>query len=191
MRISFPIMIAAACGAVPMGIALADFGPLGAADDQALQPSELIAGAERVVQGMGRSRADLEKAAQGARKNQDLLLATCLEDKLGEITELETKAVEQFRALREAASDEAARVPFVVLTVIGQKASLVAEEAGQCVGESDTGAGLAEGGGLQPPVDPNAGVGDPPTEPAFPTDGPGVGLPVDMPPVPPAATPTR
>jgi hypothetical protein len=182
-----PLSLILAAAGVPVGIALADLGNLPSVEDTGAAAGELVADGERLVNGVGQARAQLEKALEEARAGQDMLLATCLAANLEELSGLESKAVLQFRALRDAATADTARVPFVVLTVMGQKANLIADEAAQCVGADETNPGISAAD-IEPPVDPNAGVGEPPVEPALP---PGGELPVDVPRVPPAASPVR
>jgi hypothetical protein len=184
--VKLPLSIILAAAGVPVGIALAEYGsPIAITDPEATDTAQLVADAEQVMDGLGKARAQLEKAAENARAAEDLLLATCLDSKLEELSDLEGKAVPQFRALREAVSAEIGRVPFVVLTVMGQKASLIVEEAALCVGANDDNPGI-DFANIAPPVDPNAGIESAPFEPAWPSDGlPGV------PAIPPAASPVR
>ena len=182
-----PISLILAAAGVPVGIALAEYGnPAGHAAASSSETAALVADGERLMNGLGKARAQLEKATEDARAAQDMVLATCLAAKLEELADLEGKAVDQFRLLSEAASADTGRVPFVVLTVMGQKGNLIVEEASQCVGFDEENPGL-NAANVEPPVDPQDGIEDAPTEPAWPADG----LPTGIPEVPPAASPVR
>ena len=205
MRI--PLFVVVAVGAlVPIGIALADIAGQAearlnpAADGEQLR---LVSLGERVVHDIRGTRAQTSTAIRDAREDGDVLLATCLEETLVELKSLERKAGEQIGLLRGAATAETARVSYVLLTVVGQKAELVAADAAQCRGAEWHGEAADR---LAPPTDPNAVPSDDlarPTEgpnatfvpppPAGPMTGssPITEIPVEMPPVPPAATPTR
>lgn len=205
MRI--PLLVVVAVGAlVPIGIALADIaGPGGAPLNPAADGEQLrlVSLGERVVHDIRGAKVQTSAAIRDARENGDVLLATCLDEILAELKRLEGKAGEQIGLLRGAATVETARVPYVLLTVVGQKAELVAADAAQCRGADWQGDAEER---LAPPTDPNAAPSD---DLARPTEGPGpifvppppagpmtgsapiTEIPVEMPPVPPAATPTR
>ena len=190
MKVHLPLLVALS-GFVPIGIAVAEYAdtpvaPTVAADDHA---EDLLALGEEMVERVAKARAQLAAALERARADQDMLLATCLESKLEEMSRLGGMATSQLASLRNAADAGAARLPYVVITVIGQKASLVIEEAALCVGVDRDESGL-HFDDIAPPTDPNADLPGGPfdvVQPWVPTSG---GPSGDLPPgIPPEASP--
>lgn len=139
---------------VPIGLAVADYADTRPSErkQDASQLEELVAQAKSVLEGLAKTRNQLADAAATARRSDDRLLATCLDAALDEVEQLNAKATSQWAVLADPSAASSARLSFVVITVIGQKANLVAQQATRCVGAEQRQPGLPE---IAAPTDSN------------------------------------
>ena len=210
MKLQLPVLVSLAA-MVPIGIAWADHSdaetPVPVMSDP--QTAQLVALGHKVLDGVSRAGQQLATAIQTAHNDEDLVLATCLEGQLGELQQLRERGSSQMSTLERATTANDARYPYVVITVLGQKATLVVEEASRCVGANEQEVTLAASD-LPPPTDPATmrdaqfDVGSPSPSSATPaappppfraatttTDFATDDMPMDMLPVPPVASPVR
>ncbi len=109
-----------------------------AGNDSALSPGQQAEAAEAAVASAGASCAAQSSALKSAKREKDIIRATCLDDKLSQCN-----ANLQNMKRRQAALDEAiaegdtgrANHEFTVITVLSQKFKMLAQAANQCVGQ--------------------------------------------------------
>ena len=146
---------AAAAVLLPIGVAVAEVagGSEGAAEEAAPSPIQnLRQSAEKVARSVAGARQQIGKAAEAAAKDEDLLLRTCLLDKLKTVQKLELRLHESLAELQRTNDEANAQRPFVVVTVIGQKVALTLEEAASCV-DSKNEEGAVSIEAIKPPFD--------------------------------------
>jgi hypothetical protein len=119
--------------------------PLGAsAEQESLSPAAQARAAEAAVANASASCAAQSQALQSAKRDKDIIRATCLDDKLSQCN-----ANLQNIKRREAALNQAigegdtgrSNHEFTVIGVLSQKFKMLAQAANQCVGQDlfDTG----------------------------------------------------
>ena len=111
---------------------------------EALSPAEQSKAAAAAVEDASASCSAQSRALQSAKRDKDIIRATCLDDKLSQC-----KANLQNIKRRQAALDEAiadgdtgrSNHEFTVIGVLSQKFKMLAQAANQCVGQDlfDTG----------------------------------------------------
>ena len=202
-RLKFPVwLVLGSAGLIPLGNAFAERADVAAqAAYQVPAPvRELVGQGKLVLDSLHTAGRQLDSSIRLAQKNEDSLLLTCLTAKRDEMNRLRLKAVARFDAIGVSANVESARLPYVALTVIAEKANLVSEEAARCVGGDQRESGFSVAA-IEPPTDPYLYV--PADEAAFSPKGdlsilvppplsPGTSdMPGDMPSMPDVASPTR
>lgn len=146
---------AAAAVLLPIGVAVAEVAGGNEAAAEEAAPSalqDLRERAEKVARSVAGARQQLGKAAEAAAKDEDLLLRTCLLDKLKTVQKLELRLHESLGELQRTNDEANAQRPFVVVTVIGQKVALTLEEAASCV-DSKNEEGAVSIEAIKPPFD--------------------------------------
>ncbi|HMI90800.1 MAG TPA: hypothetical protein VK509_05520 [Polyangiales bacterium] len=136
--------LAAAAVLLPFGVAVADYatgGEPAAEAPRAMQ--ELLQIANKVTRSIAAAREQLSAAAAAAKKKEDVLLQTCLLDKLQTVQKLQAKVRAPLAELAHASDPANAQRPFVVVTVIGQKVALTLQEAAGCVDSKNQGAEIS------------------------------------------------
>ncbi|MDD9937558.1 MAG: hypothetical protein OXT09_28355 [Myxococcales bacterium] len=124
----------------------AEEGPLLQEDEEVVevpktQQEQVAAGRSIVKRGTILSKR-VRHALNGARKDNDILMVTCLNDKLTQINANLKSAKERLENLGAAVEPGQAAHEYKVLTVIGEKLTVLDREAAQCAGQEmfDTGA---------------------------------------------------
>jgi hypothetical protein len=149
-------LLAAAAVLLPIGVAVAEFA--GESGQPATPPSavqELLATADKVQRAIASARKQLSNAAAVAEKDRDVLLRTCLLDKLQTVQRLEAKARGPLGDLQQASDAAVAQRPFVIVTVIGQKVALTLQEAAACVDSKNQGPAITLEN-IEPPSRPES-----------------------------------
>jgi hypothetical protein len=119
--------------------------PIGASgDQQTLSPAEQAKAAEAAVANATATCAAQSKALQSAKREKDIIRATCLDDKLSQCNANLQNMKRRQAALNEAnAGGDTGRGnhEFTVIGVLSQKFKMLAQAANQCVGQDlfDTG----------------------------------------------------
>ena len=119
--------------------------PMGASDEQeALSPAAQAKAAEAAVANASASCAAQSKALQGAKRDKDIIRATCLDDKLSQCNANLQNIKRRETALNEAigkGDTGRSNHEFTVIGVLSQKFKMLAQAANQCVGQDlfDTG----------------------------------------------------
>ena len=119
--------------------------PMGASDAQeALSPAAQAKAAEAAVVNASASCAAQSKALQGAKRDKDIIRATCLDDKLSQCNANLQNIKRRETALNEAigkGDTGRSNHEFTVIGVLSQKFKMLAQAANQCVGQDlfDTG----------------------------------------------------
>jgi len=119
--------------------------PIGAsAEQETLSPAAQAKGAEAAVANAAASCGAQSKALQSAKREKDIIRATCLDDKLSQCNANLQNIKRREVALNEgiAAGDTGRRNhEFTVIGVLSQKFKMLAQSANQCVGQDlfDTG----------------------------------------------------
>jgi hypothetical protein len=137
-------LFAAAAALLPFGVAVAEYatgGEPAAEPEQAMQ--ELLQTADKVTRSMAKAREQLGAAITAAKKKDDLLLQSCLLDKLQTVQKLQAKAHAPLAELERASDPALAQRPFVIVTVIGQKVALTLQQAAACVDSKNQGPQIA------------------------------------------------
>ena len=146
---------AAAVVLLPIGVAVAEVA--GESETEATPPAspiqDLLQSAEKVARSVAEAREKLLTAAEVAGKDKDLLLRTCLLDKLKTVQKLQGRVAESMGELQRASDEASAQRPFVVVTVVGQKVALTMEEAAGCVNSKNQ-EGAVSIEAIEPPSDP-------------------------------------
>jgi hypothetical protein len=175
------------------GLALAQdrSSPPGQADDGAvaelerradLSGPEQLAESERIGSRATQTSRRVQRMLDEARREQDIIRVTCLNDKLTQINAnlraLETRA-DSLRQAVQMSDDDRRNHEFTVLSVLNQKFRTLEQEANQCLGQDifETGATRVETS-----IDPATPEEDPSAVPAYPE--------VSVPFIPPPASPT-
>jgi hypothetical protein len=119
--------------------------PIGpAAEQQALSPAAQVKDAEAVVASATASCEAQAQALQSAKREQDIIRATCLDDKLSQcnanLQSLKRRQAALDHAIAEGDSGLAGH-EHTVIGVLSQKFKMLAQAANQCVGQDlfDTG----------------------------------------------------
>jgi len=137
-------LFAAAAVLVPFGVAVAEYAE---GSEPAARPpaavQELVQVANKVTRSMSAAREQLGNAAAAAKKKGDVMLLTCLLDKLQTVQKLQAKVRAPLAELAHASDPANAQRPFVVVTVIGQKVALTLQEAAGCVDSKNQGAEIS------------------------------------------------
>ena len=83
----------------------------------------------------------ISHALNSARKNSDIILVTCLNDKLTQINAHVHNVEDRLVSLEEAVDPEQATHEYTVIATIGDKLETLEQEAAQCAGQDlyDTG----------------------------------------------------
>jgi PP-loop superfamily ATP-utilizing enzyme len=119
--------------------------PMGAsAAQEALSPAAQAQAAEAAVANANASCTAQSQALQSAKRDKDIILATCLDDKLSQCNANLQNIKRREAALNEAiAEGDTGRSnhEFTVIGVLSQKFKMLAQAANQCVGQDlfDTG----------------------------------------------------
>ena len=119
--------------------------PIGAsAEQETLSPAAQAKGAEAAVANAAASCGAQSKALQSAKREKDIIRATCLDDKLSQCNANLQNIKRREAALNEAiAEGDTGRSnhEFTVIGVLSQKFKMLAQAANQCVGQDlfDTG----------------------------------------------------
>ena len=112
--------------------------PMGASDVPTLSPAEQSKAAKAAVANASASCSAQSQALQSAKRDKDIIRATCLDDKLGQCN-----ANLQSIKRREVAMNEAIAAgdtgsgnhEFTVIGVLSQKFKMLSQAANQCVGQ--------------------------------------------------------
>jgi len=118
--------------------------PMGAQATEPLSPAAQAKAAEAAVERAGRSCAAQAQALQSAKREQDIIRVTCLEDKLSQcdanLQNIKRRQVALGEAIDEGDSGRRNH-EFTVIGVLSEKFSMLAQAANQCVGQDlfDTG----------------------------------------------------
>ncbi len=138
-----------------------------------LSGPEQIAEGERIdVRGTQISRR-VAAMLDEARRERDIIRITCLNDKLTQVNANLRTVEQRITALRDAvrgADDSRRNHEFTVLTVLGQKFTVLEQEANQCVGQDIYETGTTR---VITTIDPRTPVEDPNIVPV----PPGIGVP--------------
>ncbi len=129
--------------AVPMGIALAEGGLTPKPEAQAGMSSPSLLAATQIVADAQRARAQVGAMVESARRRGDLLLLTCVMDKQQQLDALVGKAQARLDSMQQSPDPGLLSVGYVVITVVGEKASRLVRDAGQCVGKETASADRA------------------------------------------------
>lgn len=119
--------------------------PIGAsAEQESLSPAEQAKAAEAAVANATATCGAQSKALQSAKREKDIIRATCLDDKLSQCNANLQNMKRRQAALNEAnAEGDTGRGnhEFTVIGVLSQKFKMLAQAANQCVGQDlfDTG----------------------------------------------------
>ena len=119
--------------------------PMGASSEQkALSPAAQAQAAEAAVANANASCTAQSQALQSAKREKDIIRATCLDDKLSQCNANLQNIKRREAALKEAiAEGDTGRSnhEFTVIGVLSQKFKMLAQAANQCVGQDmfDTG----------------------------------------------------
>ena len=119
--------------------------PMGAsAEQEALSPAAQAQAAEAAVANANASCTAQSQALQSAKRDKDIIRATCLDDKLSQCNANLQNIKRREAALNEAiAEGDTGRGnhEFTVIGVLSQKFKMLAQAANQCVGQDlfDTG----------------------------------------------------
>ena len=112
--------------------------------DEAASPSEQKKSAEAAVASAGATCSAQSQALQSAKRDKDIIRATCLDDKLSQCTANLQNLKRRQSALNQAIADGdtgRANHEHNVIGVLSQKFKMLAQAANQCVGQDlfDTG----------------------------------------------------
>lgn len=145
----------------------------------ALTPEEQIAEGERInTRGTQLSRR-LQTMLDEARRERDIILVTCLDDKLTQVNANLRTLAQRIEQHREALADASRRDhEFTVITVLGQKFDVLEQEANQCLGQDVFETGATR---VTSVIDPDVPVEDPGVLP--------MPAPTPVPYIPPPASP--
>ena len=119
--------------------------PMGAsAEREALSPAAQVKAAEAAVANATASCGAQSQALQSAKREKDIIRATCLDDKLSQCNANLQNIRRRETALNEAIADGdtgRSNHEFTVIGVLSQKFKMLAQAANQCVGQDlfDTG----------------------------------------------------
>jgi hypothetical protein len=119
--------------------------PLGAsAERQPPSPAAQVDAAEAAIASATASCGAQSHALQSAKRDKDILMATCLDDKLSQCNANLQNMKRREASLRQAAADGdtgRSNHEFTVIGVLSQKLKALAQAANQCVGQDlfDTG----------------------------------------------------
>jgi hypothetical protein len=110
-----------------------------------LSGPEQMAESERIQARGTQISGRVARMLDDARRERDILRVTCLNDKLTQVNANLRTASQRIEALRDAVTgnDDARRNhEYTVLSVLGQKFTILEQEANQCVGQDvyETGA---------------------------------------------------
>lgn len=114
-----------------------------------LTPAEMVEEAERTQTGATQLSSRVSSMLDEARRDQDIIRVTCLNDKLTQVNANGRTLDQRVTNLQDAvASSDAGRAnhEYTVIVVIGQKLAVLDREAQQCIGQDvfETGATLVE-----------------------------------------------
>jgi hypothetical protein len=127
----------------------------------ALTPEEQVAEGERInTRGTQLSRR-LQTMLDEARRERDIILVTCLDDKLTQVNaNLRTlvQRLESHRAALDGGDPGRRDHEFTVITVLGQKFDVLEQEANQCLGQDVFETGATR---VTSVIDPDVPVEDP------------------------------
>lgn len=130
------------------GLALAQGDPAPAGDaasgegtEQVLTPEQQVAAAKSIIKRGQILSTRVRTALNNARKDNDVIMVTCLNDKLTQINANLRNAQGRLESLEAAVDPDQAKHEYVVLSVIGEKFNTLDREAAQCAGQEmfDTG----------------------------------------------------
>jgi len=119
--------------------------PMGAsAEQETLSPAAQAKAAEAAVTNASASCEAQSQALQSAKRDKDIIRATCLDDKLGQCNANLQNLKRRQTALSEAIAEGdtgSSNHEFTVIGVLSQKFKMLAQAANQCVGQDlfDTG----------------------------------------------------
>ncbi len=119
--------------------------PMGpATEKQALSPAAQAKAAEAAVANASAGCSAQSQALQSAKRDKDIIRATCLDDKLSQCNANLQNIKRREAALNEAISEGdtgRSNHEFTVIGVLSQKFKMLAQAANQCVGQDlfDTG----------------------------------------------------
>lgn len=119
--------------------------PIGAAgEEQAMSPAAQAQAAQAAVASATSNCGAQSRALQGAKRDKDIILATCLDDKLSQcnanLQSIKRREVSLNQAIAEGDTGRSNH-EFTVIGVLSQKFKALAQAANQCVGQDlfDTG----------------------------------------------------
>lgn len=118
--------------------------PVGEPQEQAMSPAEQAKAAEAAVEAASSNCGAQSQALQSAKRDKDIIRATCLDDKLSQCNANLQNMKRRQGALNEAIADGdtgRANHESTVIGVLSQKFKMLAQAANQCVGQDlfDTG----------------------------------------------------
>ena len=118
--------------------------PVGEPPEQAMSPAEQAKAAEAAVEAASSNCGAQSQALQSAKREKDIIRATCLDDKLSQCNANLQNMKRRQGALNEAIADGdtgRANHESTVIGVLSQKFKMLAQAANQCVGQDlfDTG----------------------------------------------------
>jgi hypothetical protein len=134
--------------AIGAGLALAQADPPPAGEaapmegaEEVLTAAEQVAAAKSIIKRGQILSTRVRTALNNARKDGDIIMVTCLNDKLTQINANLRNAQARLENLEGAVDPDQAKHEYVVLSVIGEKFNTLDREAAQCAGQEmfDTG----------------------------------------------------
>lgn len=130
--------------------------PIGPIDreEEALSPSAQVERVGEVVEGASQSCAGQAEALKVARRDKDIIRATCIQDKVTQCNANLATLKRRQQAFNEAlaANDAGQRNhEFTVIGVLEQKFKVLDQAAGECIGQDIFETGRTQ---VQPEVDP-------------------------------------
>jgi hypothetical protein len=148
----------------------------------ALTPEEQLAEGERIATRGTQLSRRLQTMLDEARRERDIILVTCLDDKLTQVNANLRTLTQRLESHRQAidGQDPGRRDhEFTVITVLGQKFDVLEQEANQCLGQDVFETGATR---VTSVIDPDVPVEDPVVTP--------VPTPAPVPFIPPPASPS-
>jgi len=112
--------------------------PMGEQPDDAMSPAEQVEAATAAVESASASCGAQSSALQGAKREKDIIRATCLDDKLSQCNANLQNMKRRQTALNEAIAEGdggRANHESTVINVLSQKFKMLAQAANQCVGQ--------------------------------------------------------
>lgn len=136
-------------------------GPLALEAEPALSKAEQARRTEEIVRSASASCAGMAASLEAARKQNDIIMATCIDDKLTQCNANLQNLKRRQQALQEAALQNDAswrNHEFTVVGVLEQKIQVLEQAANRCIGQDIFETGDTQ---VRPDVDPYAPDEDP------------------------------